>query len=101
MTGTTSCCRRLRWYESRKPCPKSSHATAECHWQETSTICSGSQLRAPSTYPLWVLKVYRDVVVDGRGTKPVEPQEILKPRDEREFRREDIGYLWPVRLAEW
>lgn len=51
---------------------------------------------------LWVLKVYRDVVVDGRGTKPVDPQEVLRPRHEREFRREDIGYLTrPVRLNEW
>jgi len=51
---------------------------------------------------LWVLKVYRDVVVDGRGTKPVDPQEILRPRDEREFRQEDIGYLTkPVRLKDW
>lgn len=51
---------------------------------------------------LWVLKVYRDVVVDGRGTKPIDPQEVLRPRDEREFRREDIGYLTkPVRMKDW
>ena len=51
---------------------------------------------------LWVLKVYRDVVVDGRGTKPVDPQEVLRPRDAREFRQEDIGYLTkPVRLKDW
>ncbi len=48
------------------------------------------------------LNVYRDVVVDGRGTKPVDPQEVLRPRHEREFRREDIGYLTrPVRLKDW
>jgi hypothetical protein len=38
-----------------------------------------------------VLKVYRDVILDGRGTKPVDPHEILSPRDERKFRREDIA----------
>jgi len=51
---------------------------------------------------LWTLKVYRDVVIDGRGAKPVDPQEVLRPRNEAEFRREDIGYLTrPVRLKEW
>lgn len=51
---------------------------------------------------LWVLKVYRDVVVDGRGTKPVDPAEVLRPRDASEFRREDIGFLTrPVRIDEW
>ena len=69
----------------------------DLQWFATSGALDISLIRR-----LWVLKVYRDVVVDGRGTKPVEPQEILKPRDEREFRREDIGYLTrPVRLAEW
>ena len=50
---------------------------------------------------LWILKVYRDIVVDGRGTKPTEPNDILRPRDARDFRQEDIGYLTrPVRIAE-
>lgn len=54
------------------------------------------------TRRLWVLKVYRDVVVDGRGTKPVNPNDVLKSRDARDFRQEDIGYLTkPVRLDEW
>jgi predicted nucleotidyltransferase component of viral defense system len=54
------------------------------------------------TRRLWVLKVYRDVVVDGRGTKPVDPNDVLRPRDARDFRQEDIGYLTkPVRLDEW
>jgi uncharacterized protein len=49
-----------------------------------------------------VLKVYRDLVVDGRGTKPVDPNDILRPRDTRDFKGEDIGYLTrPVRLNEW
>ena len=51
---------------------------------------------------MWVLKVYRDVVADGRGKKPVDPHEVLRPRDPREFRQEDIGYLTKhVRLKEW
>lgn len=54
------------------------------------------------TRRLWVLKVYRDVVVDGRGAKPVRPADVLRPRNAREFRREDIGYLTkPIRLDEW
>jgi hypothetical protein len=32
------------------------------------------------TRRLWVLKVYRDVVVDGPGTKPIDPHEVLRPR---------------------
>lgn len=51
---------------------------------------------------LWVLKTYRDVVLDGRGTKPLNPAEVLRPRKADEFRREDIGYLTkPVRMNEW
>jgi uncharacterized protein len=65
-------------------------------------FATSGALDEPLIRRLWVLKVYRDVVVDGRGTKPVEPDEVLGPRDEREFRREDIGYLTrPVRLKEW
>lgn len=51
---------------------------------------------------LWVLKVYRDVVVDGRGIKPIDPDEVLRPRKASDFRQEDIGYLTkPVRIDEW
>ncbi|GJO06759.1 hypothetical protein NJB18091_48410 [Mycobacterium marinum] len=69
----------------------------DLQWFATSGALDESLIRR-----LWVLKVYRDVVVDGRGTKPVDPDEVLGPRDEREFRREDIGYLTkPVRIKEW
>ena len=69
----------------------------DLQWFATSHVLDESLTRR-----LWVLKVYRDVVVDGRGTKPVDPHEVLRPRDEREFRQEDIGYLTkPVRLKEW
>lgn len=51
---------------------------------------------------LWVLKAYRDVVLDGRGGKPLDPQDVLRQRDPAEFRREDIGYLTkPIRIEEW
>ena len=54
------------------------------------------------TRRLWVLKNYRDVVVDGRGNKPIDPAEVLRPREASEFRREDIGYLTrPVSIDEW
>ena len=51
---------------------------------------------------LWVLKIYRDIVVDGRGNKPIDPGRITKTRSADDFRREDIGYLTkPVRMNEW
>lgn len=51
---------------------------------------------------LWVLKVYRDIVVDGRGTKPIDPDTVLTAWQPAEFRPEDIGYLTkPVKLEAW
>lgn len=51
---------------------------------------------------LWVLKNYRDIVVDCRGNKPIDPNRILRLRSVEEFREEDIGYLTkPVRMSEW
>ena len=51
---------------------------------------------------LWVLKTYRDVVLDGRGTKPIGPDDVLHQRTAQDFRGEDIGYLTrPVRIDEW
>jgi predicted nucleotidyltransferase component of viral defense system len=41
----------------------------DLQWFATSGVLDEALIRR-----LWVLKVYRDVVVDGRGTKPVEPQ---------------------------
>lgn len=56
----------------------------------------------PLTRRLWVLKVYRDIVVDGRGTKPIDPDDILAEKTPNDFRPEDIGYLTkPVKTAEW
>lgn len=54
------------------------------------------------TRRLWVLKVYRDVVVDGRGGKPVDPAEVLCARTAQDFGQEDIGYLTrPVQMDRW
>lgn len=54
------------------------------------------------TRRMWILKVYRDVVVDGRGTRPIEVADVLRPRGAADFRQEDIGYLTtPVRIDEW
>ena len=60
------------------------------------------RLRPPTGASLWVLKTNRDVVVDGRGGKPIHPEEVLRARSPSDFRPEDIGYLTqPVRIAEW
>jgi predicted nucleotidyltransferase component of viral defense system len=59
-------------------------------------------MNEPLVRRLWVLKVYRDIVVDGRGTKPVAPDNVLTPRIAKDFRSEDIGYLTkPVKIDEW
>lgn len=51
---------------------------------------------------LWVIKVYFDVVDDGRGTAPLSPDDILAERDPRDVSAEDIGYLThPVDIAGW
>ena len=56
----------------------------------------------PLVRRLWVLKVYRDIVIDGRGTKPIDPTDVLATRTEKDFRPEDIGHLTkPIRIAEW
>lgn len=56
----------------------------------------------PLVRRLWVLKVYRDIVVDGRGTKPIDSGDVLAARTDKDFGREDIGYLAkPVRIDEW
>jgi len=69
----------------------------DLQWFATSGVLDEALTRR-----LWVLKVYRDVVVDGRGTKPIDPAEVLRARDASEFRQEDIGYLTkPVRLDVW
>ncbi len=51
---------------------------------------------------LTVLKVWYDVVDDGLGTRPFDPNDVLSERDPSSFREEDIGYLTtPVDLDGW
>ena len=51
---------------------------------------------------IWVLKVWGDVVFDKRGTKPLDPAEILTPRRERDFIPDSIGVLTqPIDIERW
>lgn len=51
---------------------------------------------------LWVLKVWADVVDDGRGEKPTDPADVLNPRSESDFASDSIGKLTqPVDLERW
>lgn len=56
----------------------------------------------PLVRRLWILKVWGDVVDDGRGDRPLDPFDVLRPRSEREFAPESLGKLTqPVNLATW
>lgn len=51
---------------------------------------------------LAVLKVWYDVNDDGLGSRPFSADDVLRPREERSFRPEDIGYLTtPVDIVGW
>lgn len=51
---------------------------------------------------LWILKVWGDVVDDRRGDKPVDPEDVLRPRTERDYQPDSIGILTrPVDVAAW
>lgn len=51
---------------------------------------------------LTVLKVWCDVIDDGLGERPFDPEQILRPRDKGEFQPEAIGYLTsPVDVSAW
>lgn len=51
---------------------------------------------------LWVLKVWGDVVDDGRGNGPLDPDDVLRGRRERDFAPDSIGILTrPVDLVAW
>ena len=51
---------------------------------------------------LTVLKVWCDVVDDGLGSRPFDPQDVVRPRREAEFQPEAIGYLTtPMDIPGW
>jgi len=51
---------------------------------------------------LLVLKVWTDVIDDGLGARPFDPDEILRERTADEFQPEAIGYLTtPVDVLTW
>jgi predicted nucleotidyltransferase component of viral defense system len=51
---------------------------------------------------LVVLKVWTDVIDDGLGDKPFEPEGVLREREAGEFKPEAIGYLTtPVDISGW
>jgi predicted nucleotidyltransferase component of viral defense system len=56
----------------------------------------------PLVRRLLVLKVWVDVVDDGLGKRPFDPEDVLRERHPREFEREAIGYLTtPVDIPGW
>lgn len=69
----------------------------DLQWYATAGVMDQALVRR-----LWVLKVYRDIVVDGRGAKPIDPAGVLATRAAKDFRPEDIGYLTkPVHIDDW
>ena len=51
---------------------------------------------------LWVLKVWSDVVDDRRGNKPLDPEDVLRARSDRDYQPDSIGVLTrPVDLTGW
>jgi len=51
---------------------------------------------------LAVLKIWRDINVDGLGRGPIDPEDILRPRARSEFQEEAIGFLTsPIAIDEW
>ena len=50
----------------------------------------------------WVLKVWGYVVDDRRGHRTLEPNDVLRPRRERDFMADSLGKLThPVEIASW
>lgn len=51
---------------------------------------------------LWVLKVWGDVVNDGRGSPPVDPSDVLTQLPASVFKQESIGLLVdPAEIPRW
>lgn len=102
-TGSSS--RRCRWYARRRPSRRSSRyrrVSLARDLYDLAWFADAGALDEPLVRRLWVLKTYRDVIVDGRGGRPLDPEEILAPRAAADFDREDIGYLTrPVDVPKW
>jgi predicted nucleotidyltransferase component of viral defense system len=63
---------------------------------------AGRPIDEPLVRRLWVLKVWQDVNDDGRGERPLSPEQVLAPRRPQDFAPESIGKLTqPVDLAGW
>jgi hypothetical protein len=63
---------------------------------------AGRPVDEPLVRRLWVLKVWADVVEDGRGHAPLDPADVLTPRREQDFAQGSIGKLTqPVDLRGW
>ncbi|MBK5221578.1 MAG: nucleotidyl transferase AbiEii/AbiGii toxin family protein [Acidimicrobiia bacterium] len=63
---------------------------------------AGRHIAEPVVRRLWVLKVWGDVVDDGRGNRPVDPDDVLQPRRAQNFRPDSLGKLTqPVDLPSW
>ncbi|MCL2466445.1 MAG: nucleotidyl transferase AbiEii/AbiGii toxin family protein [Micrococcales bacterium] len=69
----------------------------DLQWFATHSVMDADLVRR-----LWVLKTYRDVVVDHRGDRPFHPDDVLCSRKAAGLAHEDIGYLTqPVRIDRW
>jgi uncharacterized protein len=63
---------------------------------------AGRPINEPLVRRLWVLKVWGDVVDDRRGSKPLDPADVLTQKRERDFAPESLGILTrPVDVAGW
>lgn len=51
---------------------------------------------------LAVMKIWWDVTQEGLGTRPFDPEHLLRERDDRNLQRQEIGLLTrPVEIARW
>lgn len=63
---------------------------------------AGHHLEEGLVRRLWILKVWGDVIDDGRGDRPVSPGDVLTPRKVSDFKPVPIGSLTqPVAIEDW
>lgn len=64
--------------------------------------CAKRTFDEPLVRRLTVLKVWHDVLIEGRGAAPFDPTVIVRARASNEFEAEAIGYLTkPVDIVAW